>query len=185
MVATAFLLLAHELERQDKRSSKWTYREQIDTMARGFLGMPSVVPVPEPQVRPDSRRKTTFTRFAPLFKEQVHRHSNVSNVDGKRPLPYSTMPCRVGPFQHDTALASLKAQIKIDKARKDEKETPVVVTEPIKGRRLAIKDLHGMRHDDTQERQEVGRLEALDLLRQLYRRRRPIDDPRHERRKDR
>ena len=153
LVATAFLLLGPtNFERQDKPLLEMdVIDEQIDTMGKAFLGMTlgcarchdhKFDPIPTKD----------YYALAGIFKStKFIVHSNVSKWM-ERPLPASDPNLEAAIRKHDQQVASLKSQIKALKAKNP---GAGVVTEPIKGTPLAVKNLPGIVVDDSEAR-KVG-----------------------------
>jgi hypothetical protein len=151
LVATAFLLLGPtNYERQDKPVLEMdVIDEQIDTLGKGFLGM-TIGCARCHDHKFDPIPTKDYYALAGIFKStKFIVHGNVSKWM-ERPLPSSDPTVEFAIKKHEAAVAALKKQIQIVKAK-----NPNVVTEPIKGTLLAVKDLPGIVIDDTQAR-KVG-----------------------------
>ncbi len=153
LVATAFLLLGPtNFERQDKPLLEMdVIDEQIDTIGKGFLGMTiGCARCHDHKFDPIPTRD--YYALAGIFKStKFIVHSNVSKWM-ERPLPAQDPMLEAAIKKHETLVASLKAQIKIAKAKNP---NAGVVNEPIKGTPLAVKDLPGIVIDDVDAR-KVG-----------------------------
>jgi hypothetical protein len=151
LVATAFLLLGPtNFERQDKPLLEMdVIDEQIDTMGKGFLGM-TIGCARCHDHKFDPIPTKDYYALAGIFKStKFIVHSNVSKWM-ERPLPAQTPELELAIKKHETAVAQLKKQIQIVKAK-----NPDVVTEPIKGKPLPVKALPGIVVDDADAR-KVG-----------------------------
>ena len=152
LVATAFLLLGPtNFERQDKPTLEMdVIDEQIDTMGKAFLGM-TIGCARCHDHKFDPIPTKDYYALAGIFKStKFIVHSNVSRWM-ERPLPAQNPDLEVAIQKHDVAVAALKKQIQIVKA----KNTKAVVAEIVKGTPLDPKSLPGIVIDDTQAR-KVG-----------------------------
>ncbi|MBI2804814.1 MAG: DUF1553 domain-containing protein [Planctomycetes bacterium] len=151
LVATAFLLLGPtNFERQDKPILEMdVIDEMIDTLGKGFLGMTiGCARCHDHKFDPIPTRD--YYALAGIFKStKFIVHSNVSKWM-ERPLPAPSLELERAIAKHESALAALKRQIQIVKAK-----NPGIVTNPIKGTPLDPKTLPGIVVDDTQAR-KVG-----------------------------
>ncbi len=153
LVATAFLLLGPtNFERQDKPILEMdVIDEMIDTMGKGFLGM-TIGCARCHDHKFDPIPTKDYYALAGIFKStKFIVHSNVSRWM-ERSLPSQDPQIELTIKKHDAAVASLKKQIAMVKAKNP---NAGVVTEPIKGTPLDPKTLPGIVIDDTQAR-KVG-----------------------------
>ena len=153
LVATAFLLLGPtNFERQDKPSLEMdVIDEQIDTMGKAFLGM-TIGCARCHDHKFDPIPTKDYYALAGIFKStKFIVHSNVSRWM-ERPLPAQDANLDVALKKHDAAVAVLKKQIALVKAKNPKAG---IATEAVKGTPLAVKDIPGIVIDDSQAR-KVG-----------------------------
>jgi hypothetical protein len=153
LVATAFLLLGPtNFERQDKPILEMdVIDEQIDTMGKAFLGM-TIGCARCHDHKFDPIPTKDYYALAGIFKStKFIVHSNVSRWM-ERPLPAQNPDLEAAIQKHDVAVAALKKQIQLVKAKNPKAGD---VTEIVKGTPLDPKDLPGIVIDDTQAK-KVG-----------------------------